>query len=187
MNTNFKSAKQLCITAIFMALTMITTMFIQIPIPLGYANLGNSIIMIASFFFGPATGLTAGGIGSALADFLTGYPIWCLPTFLIKAVMGYAFYHICHSKKIGCRVLSIRTAIACIAVIAWMVAGYTIAGCFLYGNVAAGLSSTPGLALEGILHIILFYALAIPLEKTNAFKEMRFGHVTQSPEKNRCH
>lgn len=39
-NNTFK----ICITAVFIALVYIATALIQIPIPLGYANLGDSII-----------------------------------------------------------------------------------------------------------------------------------------------
>ena len=59
---------QMCITAVFMALTCVATMVVQIPIPLGYAHLGDSVILICAFFFGPVVGALAGGIGSAMAD-----------------------------------------------------------------------------------------------------------------------
>ena len=49
-------------------------MLIQIPIPLGYAHLGDSVILITAYLFGPVVGALAGGIGSAMADILTGYP-----------------------------------------------------------------------------------------------------------------
>ncbi len=40
---------QMCITAVFMALTCVATMVVQIPIPLGYAHLGDSVILICAF------------------------------------------------------------------------------------------------------------------------------------------
>ena len=66
---------QMCITAVFMALTCVATMMVQIPIPLGYAHLGDSVILICAFFFGPVVGALAGGIGSAMADILTGFAV----------------------------------------------------------------------------------------------------------------
>lgn len=53
------------------ALVCITTMVIQIPIPMteGYVNIGDSIIFVASILFGPIPGMIAGGLGSALAVF----------------------------------------------------------------------------------------------------------------------
>ena len=60
-----------CITAVFIALTYIMTAFIQIPIPLGYANLGDSMILLACFMFGPWVGCIAGGAGAYADDILT--------------------------------------------------------------------------------------------------------------------
>ena len=59
---------QMCVTAVLMALTCVATMVVQIPIPLGYAHLGDSVILISAYFFGPVVGALAGGIGSAMAD-----------------------------------------------------------------------------------------------------------------------
>ena len=81
------SMTDFCMTAVCMALTCIATMLIQIPIPLGYAHLGDSVILITAYLFGPVVGALAGGIGSAMADILTGYPVWAVPTLLIKTIM----------------------------------------------------------------------------------------------------
>ena len=80
---------KLAINALGIAMVAIATMFLQFPIPLGYAHLGNCFILLFAVFFGPETGLVAGGIGSALADLLTGYTVWVIPTLIIKSIMGY--------------------------------------------------------------------------------------------------
>ncbi len=36
------------------------------------------------------TGAIVGAIGHSLADFISGYPIFCIPTFIIKGIMGFA-------------------------------------------------------------------------------------------------
>lgn len=53
--------QKMCMTAVFMALTCMATAFIQIPIPLGYAHLGDCIILIAAYLCGPVAGALAGG------------------------------------------------------------------------------------------------------------------------------
>ena len=76
MNTQAKPkipVLQLCLTAVFMALICVATMVIQIPIPLGYAHLGDCMILLATYLLGPVAGMLASGIGSAMADILTGY------------------------------------------------------------------------------------------------------------------
>lgn len=71
-NTNW-TAKKLAVDALAIALVCVSTMVIQIPIPLGYMHLGNCCILLVSVYFGNMTGMLAGGIGSCLADLLSGY------------------------------------------------------------------------------------------------------------------
>ena len=57
----------------FIALTCVATMFLQIPVPgmaNGYVNLGDAILLIGAFFLGPVYGAVAAGVGAALADIL---------------------------------------------------------------------------------------------------------------------
>lgn len=162
-----KHAKFITINALAIALVCVSTMLIQIPIPLGYMHLGNSCILLISTFFGPITGLLAGGIGSALADLLSGYSQWVLPTFIIKSFMGFAIGYLASGKKNQFTVLSLRTLLACIAGVLTMVLGYFLAGTILYGGAAAGAAQIPGLSIEGILGMLLFYAAGIAFEKAH--------------------
>ena len=50
----------------------------------GYMNLGDVAIYFSAFTFGPFTALIAGGLGTALADLLAGYPQW-IPISLLRA------------------------------------------------------------------------------------------------------
>ena len=58
-NTNW-TAKKLAIDALAIALVCVSTMVIQIPIPLGYMHLGNCCILLVSVYFGNMTGMLAG-------------------------------------------------------------------------------------------------------------------------------
>lgn len=151
MNKKF-SVQSMCIAAAFMALTCIATMVIQIPIPLGYAHLGDSVILITTFLFGPVIGCLAGGIGSMMADILTGYTIWAIPTLIIKSIMPLICYKL---HKTG-RIMALL----------FMVAGYVVFGCILEGNVMAGLSSAPGLLFKAILNYAIFVVFSQALEKS---------------------
>ena len=42
--------KMICLTGMFMALICIATLFFKVPIPLGYAHLGNGFIFLAGAF-----------------------------------------------------------------------------------------------------------------------------------------
>lgn len=160
-NKTFK----ICITAVFIALVYIATAFIQIPIPLGYAHLGNSIILLASLLLTPRIACISGGIGSSMADILTGFPIWAVPTLIIKIGIALIASSIFSLGKKSKSIYSKRTFAGTAASMIFMTAGYTVAGAILYGSVASGLSSAPGLFAEGIVNIIVFYAIGIILDK----------------------
>ena len=57
-STNW-TAKKLAINALAIALVCVSTMVIQIPIPLGYMHLGNCCILLVSVYFGNMTGMQA--------------------------------------------------------------------------------------------------------------------------------
>ena len=170
-----KTAKFVTINALSIALVCVSTMAIQIPIPLGYMHLGNTCILLTAALFGPTTGLLAGGIGSALADLLTGYTQWVLPTLLIKSIMGFAIGYLAWGKEKKLHMASVRTLLASVAGVAVMIAGYTIAGAVMNGSIYTGLLQVPGLTLEGIIGMAIFYVIGFVLERANVFRLLRIA------------
>lgn len=167
------TAKYITINALSVALVCVSTMAIQIPIPLGYMHLGNTCIFLTAALSGPATGLLAGGVGSAMADLLTGYTQWVLPTLLIKSVMGLAIGYLAWGEEKRLRMNAPRTVLATVAGIAVMVFGYTIAGAVMNGSIYTGLLQVPGLTLEGVIGAAIFYALGFVLERAQVFRLIR--------------
>ena len=90
MDKNSKNYR-LVLAAIFAALTALVTMIIKIPIPngAGYLNLGDGVLMVAGLLFGPWVGACVGGIGSALADLLSGYAAYAPFTLVVKGLEGF--------------------------------------------------------------------------------------------------
>ncbi len=75
--------------ALLAALCYVATRVIQIPSPMsGYVNLGDSLVLLSGWMLGPWWGFCAAGIGSMLADVLSGYAYYAPATFLIKGVMA---------------------------------------------------------------------------------------------------
>lgn len=85
------TTKNLCLASVFTAIVCLVTRFIQIPIPLGYFNIGNCIILLFCYVMPCPYGLFIGGVGSAIADLLS-MPVWAFPTLIIKVLMPLAFY-----------------------------------------------------------------------------------------------
>jgi uncharacterized membrane protein len=81
--------RKLVLTALFAAMACVATMLIRVPSPTdGYMNLGDTVVLLGAYLLGPLYGAAAGGIGSALADLLAGYPMYVPATLVIKAVMA---------------------------------------------------------------------------------------------------
>lgn len=60
MQEKIWSAKRLTVTALAMAVVCVSTMAIQIPIPLGYMHLGNCCILLISVYSDTITSTLAG-------------------------------------------------------------------------------------------------------------------------------
>ena len=60
--------KNLCETALFIAIVFLGVFIIKFPGPFGYAHIGDSMIFLAVLMLGGKRGAVAGGIGAAIAD-----------------------------------------------------------------------------------------------------------------------
>jgi uncharacterized membrane protein len=167
MKTN---VRRLTVAALGAALVCICTRVFQFPIPLGYAHLGNCMILLFAVYFDPWVGAFAGGVGSALADLLS-YPEWALSTLFIKCLMGFAASVIAKKSGETPSLRSPRTFIAAVVAIVIMVMGYFLAGSVIYGSIITGATQIPGLTTEGIVGIILFYVIGFALEASGVLRQ----------------
>lgn len=83
------STKKITAFALLMALTVIMTMIIQIPMVVGYVNLGDMVLLFTAMVLGKKAGFFVGGLGSALADIFLGYAYYAPITFIVKGLEGY--------------------------------------------------------------------------------------------------
>lgn len=147
------SAKEICVAGVMAAFVFIATLVPQIPIPLGYAHLGDGAIFLAVFFAGRRAGIFAGAFGSALADLAGGFPVWILPTLIIKAVMAEMFFRVAVEGQTSPSLLKPRAIFGMTAACLFMTAGYALSGAVLYDSLALGLSSVPGLLVKSAVNI----------------------------------
>ena len=154
------TTKHLCISAVFAALTFVVTFFLQIPIPLGYFNVGNTVILLGCLMVPMPYGLFFGSIGAALADLISGYAHYTVPTLVIKALMALIFYLFTRKNKSFVRII-LATAVSTLIPLL----GYTFVGGLFYGGVMAGLAQFPGLAIEYAANLALIIGLSTPIKK----------------------
>lgn len=151
------TARTVTLAAAMSTLVFIATFVPHIPIPLGYAHLGDAVIFLLVLTLDHRTSLIAACLGSALADLLGGFPLWILPTLLIKAGMVEVVWRLLPAEKMQAGMKRIVTALTLSSL--WMALAYTLFGALLYGSMAAALASTPGLIMEGVLNTLLALVL----------------------------
>jgi uncharacterized membrane protein len=113
-----KAVIQLSLMAIMSALVTVGTLIVRIPNPMGgYFNVGDVMIFVAALTFTPIIGGVAGGLGSSIADII-GFPLFAVPTLVIKGLEGLLASLITNKKSF------FRDVLAVVAAGAEMVIGY---------------------------------------------------------------
>ncbi|WP_296647914.1 ECF transporter S component [Romboutsia sp. 13368] len=162
--------KLIVLNGLLIAFVCVATMVIQIPVPMteGYVNIGDSIIFVTSIVFGPIPGMIAGGIGSALADILTGYSHWALFTLIIKGFEGYIVGFIVRKNT-----NLIKSILATLLGVIIMVFGYLISGAFLQGSFIVSLGSVPSNIIQGIVSMVIGIPLSSYLLNIKYIKSLK--------------
>ncbi len=146
-----RSVYKLVSAALFAALACMATMVIQLRLtPNGYVNLGDCVVLLCAWVLSPAYGMAAAGIGSAMADVLSGFAYYAPATFLIKALMalsgGMVFRALSQHRTRRLLPACILSAAVAEAV---MAGGYYIFEAFVLGlGPIPALASMPGNALQ---------------------------------------
>ncbi len=142
------SVRTLTLLALLIALTTVATMIIQIPIlaTQGYINVGDAMVFTSALLFGPLAGLLAGGVGSALADWFSGYLQFAPYTLVIKGLEGLVTGLIAWGLLKGRPMRTVAGIASMIVAMviggAVMVAGYYVVEQFIMGKAAA--AEVPG-------------------------------------------
>lgn len=164
--------KKITLTGMFAALICVATMFIQIPtITKGYVNLGDCFVLIAAWICGPLWGAAAAGIGSALADVISGYAVFAPGTFVIKATMAVIAALIASAFKN--RVFLGRAVSAACAEI-FMAFGYFVyEWIVITGSFESSVIGIPENLVQGVVGLLAAVSVITALERTKAFKVMK--------------
>ena len=161
------STQMLVINGLFIALTLVATMFINIRLPImgngGLIHLGNVPLFLAAFIFGKRTGAIAGAFGMGLFDLISGWTAWAPFTFVIVGVMGYVSGTI--SEKFTAVRPVVANTVAVIAALIITIVGYYFAEVILYHNWIVPLGSIPGNILQVVVAGIIVVPFAGKLKK----------------------
>lgn len=173
-----KLTRRLVLSGLFAALICAVTALVRIPVPLAwngaYINMGDSIIYTAGVVMGGPWAAAASGIGSMLADLLTGSASYAPGTLVIKALMGLIVGAAAFRKQSWLRYLCFMMLAAL-----WMVIGYTLYEFFLFAGMnfaVEALAIPPNLfqAAGGVvigLPLALLVRRVIPANWLDAFRK----------------
>lgn len=160
------STRKTVFAAMLAALTCVATMIIKIPSPLkGYINLGDCVVLLSGWILTPVYGFLAAGLGSALADLFSGYPVYVPATFVIKGLMALAAHYGFQLLLTKIGTLSARIVSGIVAEIIMILGYYVFAGS-LYGFGAAAVN-IPANAVQGFVGLLLGCILIKLFEKSN--------------------
>ncbi len=163
MNT---TTKRIVIDALFIALTLVATMFINIRLPFmgngGLIHLGNIPLFLAAIAYGRRSGAVAGAFGMGMFDLISGWTVWAPFTFVIVGAMGYVSGLIAEKSKLSPTVSYI---IAILAALVIKVVGYYFAEVILYHNWLAPLGSVTGNVIQVAVAGFIVLPIASRLKK----------------------
>ena len=172
---NKKSLLKITYTAIFTALILLATSVIKFSTGLGegYIHLGDSFVYLAACILPFPYCLIAGALGGALADILSGYAIWAIPTMIIKMLNAVPFALVCRKYK-SSKILSKQAVLMTVVSGVITIAGYFVTECILY-SVASATLSLLGNTIQAVASGIIFVIIAKATDKINLKSKISKG------------
>lgn len=151
----------IALIALLIALTTVFTLLVRIPTPArGYINLSDVAVTFSSLLFGPWVGAIAGGVGTALADLLGGFPFFAPLSLVAHGLEGFLIGYL------GWR----RRSVAAL-LLAWLVGTAAMVACYFVGEGLFYTGWPPALAelplnvLQGVAGAVVGIPLAMAVRR----------------------
>ena len=161
------------LTAMFASMVCVATMCVQIKSPMGgYVNLGDALVLLGAFLLGARGGAIAAGLGSALADLLTGYAYYAPGTLIIKALCALAAAALYQKmlKRNGMP-RALKYVLSGLAGEAIMVVGYLFYAWVCLGHGSAAVASVPGNLAQAAMGVVIAAVLVPLLLRSDEIRE----------------
>ena len=168
---------RLVYTALFTALTTVATLVIQVPSPMsGYVNLGDAMVLLSAWILGPVYGTAAAGIGSMLADLLSGYAYYAPGTLVIKCLMAFVAAQVFLVLKDKVKGKHFAKVVSGLLAEIIMVAGYFGYAGLILGNGLSAALSIPGNLVQGGFGIVVSTVVYLALSQVIKRPKLLKGH-----------
>ena len=156
-----KNTKLIVLSALLAAVIAVCTRFTSIPIfgGMGYVHVGDAFVFLAAAILPTPYALAASAIGGGLADLMSGFVAYILPTAIIKALMALMFF----GKKAD-KLISKKNIISMLLAIVVLVGGYYIAEVIMYQSFASPLMGMLWNLAQGVFSGIGFLLFSAALD-----------------------
>ena len=159
-----KMLRKLIFSALFAALCCGATMALRFPTPIGgYIHAGDAVVLLGAFILGPVWGAFAAGLGSFLADLLSGYALYAPASFVVKALVALVAGAILKSEMFKNKTVLAVFAGALAELV--MVGGYLFYDGVVLKYGLAALGDIPSNLIQAVFGVIAGAALYKALEK----------------------
>ena len=168
---------RLVYTELFTALTTVATLVIQVPSPMsGYVNLGDAMVLLSAWILGPVYGTAAAGIGSMLADLLSGYAYYAPGTLVIKCLMAFVAAQVFLVLKDKVKGKHFAKVVSGLLAEIIMVVGYFGYAGLILGNGLSAALSIPGNLVQGGFGIVVSTVVYLALSQVIKMPKLLKGH-----------
>ncbi|HAG13922.1 MAG TPA: TIGR04002 family protein [Ruminococcus sp.] len=166
MKQENEKLRYLARAGMFAAMTALLTATLHIPVGNGYIHCGDAVIFLAAALLPMPYAVGASAIGGMMADVLSGYPSYALPTFLIKGMLALTFSLIGGSRYLDKKRIAALFVCGIISII-----GYWLTAVVLYGGFFAQFIGTvPGNAIQAIGSGIVYAVIVTALEHAHSIR-----------------
>ncbi len=162
-----KRTRQICFTGMFAAIIFVMTM-LHIPVGAGgYIHVGDAVIYMAVVSMGP-WGVLAAAIGAAVADAVSGFYNYIIPTVLIKILISLSFIL---ARKKERKFLNISNIICAVVGGIITIAGYFLADLVFYR--VGAVADIPANVIQAVGSVVVYIALAFAADRANLYKKVK--------------
>lgn len=192
MNNAIKSRTlKIVITAVMTALTTVITAYVSIPNGVGgNINIGDSIIFISAALLGALPATFVGGIGSMIADLISGYASFAPFTLVVKGIEGlvagliaYHAFNLESKNKVSGIIRALLTVGGIILSALVMVFGYFLTSLILNnGMIKTALTESVGNIVQGAISVgvatVLIFVTRVDIIAKRYLYVCKNSHIT---------
>ena len=156
-----RHALKVAVVAVLTAVVVVFTLVIRIPTTKGYLNLCDVAICFIAFTFGPVSAFLAAGLGTAIADLISGYAQWAPISFVVHGIEGLLIALIVRKQPLS----KMRTFLAAIVCVLTVSLGYFVLSALFISTVAVAAAEIPPNMIQAGVGVVFGLALSKAIKR----------------------